>query len=140
MVSGGAGSEYGWQRLSCEWLLGWAMGAGIGVVIPDESELLKTAWDYGDETKEYFRKLVFDRRQRMSTQRGQAHAQLQQSQAAAAELTGYINCCDQLLRNHMPGDPGDEPYLSARVPLPDSHKPLTEGLTAHGPAFDNGEG
>jgi hypothetical protein len=140
MVSGGAGSEYGWQRPSCEWLLGWALAAGITVIVPDESELLKTAWDYGDEQSEYFRKLVFDRRQKMSAQRGIVHQQLSQAQQAAAELTGYINACDQMLRNHMPGDPGDEFYVSARVPLPDSHKPPEPGITAHGPAFDRNEG
>jgi hypothetical protein len=139
MVAGGAGSEYGWQRPSVEWLLGYAMGAGIKVHIPRESELLKTAFDYGDTTKEYFRHLVYNRRQQMSAQRGQMHNQLQQAQLAAAELTGYINACDQLLRNHMPGDPGEEVYLSARVPMPDSHKNLAPGLTGTVP-FDNGEG
>jgi len=139
MVSGGHGSEYGWQRPSCEFFLGWCRGAGITLIVPRESELLKSAWDYGDENGEFFRKLVYDRRQRMSAQRGQAHQQLQAAQLQAAELTGYINCCDQLLRNLMPGDPGDEPYLRiGRVPLPNSHLPLA--TTADGPAFDNGEG
>lgn len=142
MVAGGAGSEYGWQRPSCEWLLGWASGAGIGIVVPDESELLKTAWDYGDESQEYFRRLLTERRRQMSAQRGSITNTLTQAQTAHAEVTGYINALDALLRNHMPGDPGEEPYLAhvGRAPLPDSHKTPAPGLTNHGVPFDNGEG
>ncbi|HSE44674.1 MAG TPA: hypothetical protein VLA89_05030, partial [Gemmatimonadales bacterium] len=44
MMDGGEGSEYGWQRPSCEFFLGWARGAGIKVHLPDESDLLKTAF------------------------------------------------------------------------------------------------
>lgn len=142
MVSGGAGSEYGYQRPSCEFLLGWAAGAGIGIHVPDESELLKSAFDYGDEQAEYFRRLLWDRRQQMSAQRGSVDGELQRLTSARYELTGWINCADGLLRNHMPGDPGDEPYAfqMGRVPVPDSHKPLEPGFTAQGPPMDNGEG
>lgn len=40
-------AEYRSQRPSCEWLLGYAMGAGIEVVVPDESDLLKSPALYG---------------------------------------------------------------------------------------------
>jgi len=41
--------EYRNQRPSCEWLLGWAEGAGIEVVLPGECDLLKTPFLYGFE-------------------------------------------------------------------------------------------
>jgi len=40
-------NEYGNQRPSCEWLIGWAEGAGIEMVIPEECELLKHPYLYG---------------------------------------------------------------------------------------------
>ncbi len=43
--------EYREQRPSCEWLIGWAMGAGIEVIIPDECDLLKTPCLYGYENE-----------------------------------------------------------------------------------------
>ena len=46
----GAGpDEFGEQRPSIEWLLGWAMGAGIEVVLGEDSDLLKSDVLYGFE-------------------------------------------------------------------------------------------
>lgn len=42
-------SEYGSQRPSCEYFIGLARGRGIPVVIPDESDLLKSRRLYGFE-------------------------------------------------------------------------------------------
>ncbi len=42
--------EYKAQRPSCEYFLGWARGAGIKVVIPAQSDLLKSARLYGIDT------------------------------------------------------------------------------------------
>jgi hypothetical protein len=42
-------AEYREQRPSCEWLIGWAMGAGIDVVLPKECDLLQTPYLYGFE-------------------------------------------------------------------------------------------
>lgn len=39
--------EYIAQRPSCEYFVGWALGAGIKVTIPPESDLCKTAQLYG---------------------------------------------------------------------------------------------
>ena len=39
--------EYREQRPSCEWLLGWAQGKGIQVVLPPECDLMKTPFLYG---------------------------------------------------------------------------------------------
>ena len=39
--------EHGWERPSIEYFLGWARGAGIKVVIPDTSDMLKCLGFYG---------------------------------------------------------------------------------------------
>jgi len=128
MMAGGPGSEYGWQRPSCEWLIGWARGAGITIHIPKESDLLKSAWQYGDKQGEYFRKRLQAYRNEMSRRRGEADGAIQQATNAHHELTGAINCADWILKSHMPSDPG-EPG-PGRVPVPDSHKGLPTGVTA----------
>ena len=43
-------TEYAHQRPSCEWLIGWAMGAGINVTVAAESDLMKCSNLYGLET------------------------------------------------------------------------------------------
>lgn len=46
--------EHAWERPSIEYFLGWARGAGITVVIPDSSDLLKCIGLYGYvDTYEY---------------------------------------------------------------------------------------
>jgi hypothetical protein len=49
MVMNPGPEEFGEQRPSVEFFLGWARGAGIEVVIPKESDLLKTNVLYGYE-------------------------------------------------------------------------------------------
>jgi hypothetical protein len=46
-VNMAAGTEYMNQRPSCEWALGIAMALGVKVVVPDESDLLKSKFIYG---------------------------------------------------------------------------------------------
>lgn len=48
-------TEYAEQRPSCEWLIGWARGAGIDVHIPQQSDLMKTMWLYPYEDNKPFR-------------------------------------------------------------------------------------
>lgn len=43
--------EYREQRPSCEWLIGWAQGKGIEVLIPEECDLLKAPFLYGFEAE-----------------------------------------------------------------------------------------
>lgn len=134
MTAGGQGSEYGWQRPSCEWLLGVAMGAGIKVTLPPQSDLMKTAFAYGDAVGNAFREKVKAQRFDLSTRRGQFTEQRDQAMYAIAELTGAINTLDHILGAWMPGDSG-EPSLG-RVPLPDSHKPLTPVAPPVATTFD----
>lgn len=121
MVAGGQGSEYGWQRPSCEFFLGYAAGHGIKVTLPAQSDLCKTAFAYGDAIGNEWRKKLQDYRTEMSRRRGIMCDQRDQALHAIAELTGAINACDHWLLSWMPGDGGTP--SGGRVPLPDSHKP-----------------
>jgi hypothetical protein len=49
MATNGVDTEYAKQRPSCEFWLGVAVGRGIKIEIPDESDLLKTRFMYGFE-------------------------------------------------------------------------------------------
>lgn len=51
-------TEYSEQRPSCEWLIGWARGAGIDVHIPQQSDLMKTMWLYPYEDNKPFRQKI----------------------------------------------------------------------------------
>jgi hypothetical protein len=120
MVAGGQGSEYGWQRPSCEFFLGYAAGHGIKVTLPPESDLVKTAFPYGDAIGNEWRKKLQSYRTEMSRRRGMLTDQRDQALYGIAELTGAINAADHWLLAWMPGDSGD-PSIG-RVPVPDSHK------------------
>jgi hypothetical protein len=64
--------EYREQRPSCEWLIGWAQGAGIAVTVPDTSSLMKSGRLYGyDQTEAFWKKY------------GEHTAELEKKQAAA---------------------------------------------------------
>lgn len=127
MTAGGQGSEYGWQRPSCEWLLGLAQGCGIKVTLPKESDLMKTAFAYGDAIGNAYRSKLKAQRKDLSTRRGQFTEQRDQAMYAIAELTGAINTLDHALSAWMPGDSAEETL--GRAPEPSSHKAL-EPLTA----------
>lgn len=123
MVAGGPGSEYGWQRPSCEYFLGCARFAGIKTFVPRESELLKSAWQYGEQSGEYFRKQMADQRKQLSSRRGEATNAITQAQLAHAELSGAIGVLDRILHNHAPGDPEFADGMNVgKAPLPNSHK------------------
>ena len=119
MMAGGAGSEYGYQRPSCEWLLGMARGCGIRVVIPKESDLLKTAFVYGDHKSEVYRAKLMNHRAELVGRRNAAQAELNRMQQGVVELSGAINVLDWQLKSWMPGDYGD---MNGGVPMPDAHK------------------
>lgn len=119
MMAGGAGSEYGYQRPSCEWLLGHAMGAGIKVQIPDESDLLKTAFQYGDHHANAARVKLEDHKQELLRRRTATINQRVQMQMGEAELNGALNIINWWQTSWMPGDDGSE---LGRAPLPHAHQ------------------
>jgi len=139
MVAGGLGSEYGYQRPSCEVFLGIAAGLGITVTLPEESDLLLAAFDYGSslKTNRYRTRLLAHRRE-LSARRGSVDQQLAQLQAARAELSGAISALDWTLGAHMPGDPGEG--ADGKVYVPDSHKRDARLIVAGAPVEVNEHG
>lgn len=122
MMGGGEGSEYGFQRPSCEFFLGIARGAGITVRLPRESDLLHTAFPYGDLHGSAFRTNVEFELNGMRERRANLQQQIQHCSAGVSELTGAISMLERMLANHMPGD-GTDPS-EGRVPRPNAHRGL----------------
>lgn len=122
MMAGGQGSEYGYQRPSCEMLLGWARGAGIVVHIPDESDLCKTAFVYGDHGANPYRVKLMDHRNELRRRLNEQQRVLQQAQGGINELHGALNILDWQLKSWMPGEGEDEWSKQGTVPMPDAHK------------------
>lgn len=150
MMAGGAGSEYGYQRPSIEWLLGYAMGAGITVHLPIETDLLKTAYPYGDEVGAAYRARLDSHRRDLIKRKQQIDAELNQYQGGAIELAGAINALEWTLRSHMPGDSefAQDVPNTALAPRPGSHRlksdilnriKLREKAPATEPASDGAE-
>lgn len=120
MMAGGQGSEYGYQRPSCEWLLGWARAAGVRVVIPDESDLLHTAFTYGDHKSSVFRNKLDEHRSELSQRLASIVAEKNRLAFGEAELNGAVNTLDWLRRAWCPGD--SELPNNGTAPLPNMHK------------------
>lgn len=116
MMGGGPGSEYGYQRPSCEFFLGIAQGRGIAVHIPDESDLLKTAFLYGQHEGNALRKKLVSLREYYVQRRAECQNQAAAANAGNSELTGAINTIEHLLRSWLPGD--SESGSLGRAPLP----------------------
>ena len=66
-------TEYGYERPSCEYILGWVRALGIRLVMPDECDLLKSAFLYGFEADKagFLRAKLDNRKQEL---RGKRHA------------------------------------------------------------------
>jgi len=123
MVAGSAldsGSEYGYQRPSCEWALGIAKGLGIKVHVPDQSDLLKSAFDYGDEGDTgYFRNRLRDYMANTEGRRVNAVNTRTQARDQEMQCVGASQACEWLYRAHLPGDSGS---LHGQISAPDGHK------------------
>lgn len=88
----GGSPEYQNQRPSCEWLLGVAMGAGIEVVIPEQSDLLKTPYLYGFEhAGTPMRQKWEARTMELQTRLQNQQRKLEEHQAKCNQSVGNIN-------------------------------------------------
>jgi len=124
MMGGNApGSEYGWQRPSCEFFIGWARAAGITIVLPDESDLCKSAFPYGDTSGNPFRKKLQNHLNELKNRKAGVDNQAMQMRMAQAELGGALNLGDWITRSWLPGD--GEPMLG-RAPQPNADKEVAE--------------
>jgi len=119
MVAGGSGSEYGWQRPSCEVFLGYAAGLGITVHLPAQCDLLASAFDYGSATGNKFRKKISGHMAELQRRHGGTAAQVNEGQRAMNQLEGAISTLEWIYHNWMPGD--GLPNEGA-IPMPNAHK------------------
>lgn len=124
MMGGGNGSEYGWQRPSCEFFIGWARAAGITVHLPAESDLLASAFVYGDPAGARFRAKMEAMRVEYGRRQAELRSQAASINAGINELAGAINTLEWQTRSWMPGD--SEAPTAGRAPTPNSHKELAE--------------
>jgi hypothetical protein len=93
-----AGTEYGWQRPSCEFWLGVAAGLGIKIHIPEEADLLKCRFIYGFEEKQQddFRRKLEKIRKDMKIKRIQAQQQVAENERHMQQLLGAENVVTEI--------------------------------------------
>jgi hypothetical protein len=80
--------EYREQRPSCEWLIGWAQGKGIEVLVPEECDLLKAPFLYGFEADQG--RMARKHRARTEELRGRLRNKRQQIQECDAQRDQFI--------------------------------------------------
>lgn len=93
------GSEYSYQRPSCEYFIGYAEGLGIKVHIPDESDLLKTPFLYGfeDEKKNFMRVKLLARKQELEQKKAEVNQQLSMATATLNTYDGALQDVEYIL-------------------------------------------
>jgi hypothetical protein len=100
-------TEYREQRPSCEFFLGWAKGAGIDIVIPDDSDLLKTSHLYGLEESRGHIKRLKARMQKVQEQRAQVESQINQGQSVLNQLIGQQENMNYVLQTWTSNPEGE---------------------------------
>lgn len=91
-------TEYFWQRPSCEYMIGFARGQGIGVYLPDECDLLKTRFLYGfHEIMELkFTKKLKAMKQAMIQRREKAMAKATMHQKQLEQYNGALSAAQEM--------------------------------------------
>ncbi len=100
--------EYIWQRPSCEAVIGFALGRGIKVLVPQQSELCKFPCDYGFDSDNSVRCFVKTRKtelinkdRMLSNQEQQIRMQLDSISRQREQLKGHLMEDSWLLGNHI---------------------------------------
>lgn len=91
-------SEYGHQRPSCEYFVGWARGMGVNVHIPDTSDLLKAPFLYGVESGGMLRTKMVNRQKELTERKANLEGQANQVQAALHQVLGALEDTQYWLR------------------------------------------
>lgn len=91
-------TEYSEQRPSCEYYLGIAVGRGIKVYIPPESDLLKTRFTYGfqDEEKAAWQAKLDKTLEHIQTQHREAVLAAQSQQSVTDKYEGAIEAYSKM--------------------------------------------
>jgi hypothetical protein len=82
--------EYEAQKPSCEYFIGWALGKGIEVILPPESDLLFSPFLYGfeDESRDRLYAKHEAREKELTARIAQTEQQINQAQAELFSLRG----------------------------------------------------
>lgn len=85
-----AGTEYAWQRPSCEFWLGVAAGMGVKIHIPQQADLLKCRFVYGFEERQQdqFKEKLEKIRKDMKIKRRELEVRHADDQRSIQQLTG----------------------------------------------------
>lgn len=107
-LSEGPEGEYGYQRPSCEYLLGLARGAGIEVFVPGESDLLKAIHRYGYDDNTPFHRKLRTRKRELNMRIEQAKQEKEELKHKRAQLLGRLQLVEDLHENGVPEDLKEE--------------------------------
>lgn len=93
--------EYGSQRPSCEYMIGYCEGKGIKFYVPPESDLLKTPFLYGfeDARKDALRAKLLARKQEMEQKKAEYLAQIEQAKAFLNTYDGALQDVNYMLKS-----------------------------------------
>lgn len=91
-------SEYGHQRPSCEYFIGWARGMGVDVRIPATSDLLKAPFLYGMEDGGPLRLKMVSRQKELTERKGKLEGQANQVQSALHQVLGALEDTNYWIR------------------------------------------
>jgi len=109
-------AEYSQQRPSCEWLIGYAQAAGINIVLPPGSDLMKASHLYGFDSDMYQQKLmarlqeVGQRKENIRAEMNQHAQQAEFLKFRVSELDGAMAEVQYNIRNLV--TPSEEPHGS----------------------------
>lgn len=90
--------EYGHQRCCCEALLGFAIGKGIKISLPDETPLLRSTHLYGFESPPPMAQMLLDRVEEAEKDREIARAELKNAAANINHRQGMIDAFREMQR------------------------------------------
>ncbi len=132
----GAQGEYGWQRPSCEYFLGFLRGMGIKVHLPDQTDLLFTPYLYGFQGDgQRFRKKLMQRHsdlaERENGYKNSQQAYLLNAAATEGASKAFANAAETLLRTgKIQQIDHDELQKHAAATLQEAHRLREKGQEA----------
>ena len=94
-------SEYAFERPSVEYFCGYAEGAGIELVVPEKSDLLKSAWLYPFEDDSPIRTKIETRRGELRGRLNNVSMTEQQARDERMQLVGALENMNYMSRAYM---------------------------------------
>ena len=116
------GGEYAAQRPSCEYLLGIAVGMGVKVYVPPQSDLLKSSALYGTGADTALHAKMLERRQELTERARNLEQQASQAQIQLAQIQGALETTNYII----------DVWTNARAERDGSPKGLEEIVSENG--------